>query len=305
VDHGALGELARRQHGVVSLAQVRGVGGSRNKAWYLVGTGAWRQLHDGVFAIVGAPATRAQTLIAACLAIGPEAAISHRAAAQFHGLLTFRDCPVEVTTDRRRSPEVDGAIIHRMDDFSAHWVCEVDGLRVTTVARTLVDLGAVCRPSTVEAALDRALGRRLVTIRSVRDALVAVARQGRRGVGVLRPFLDERLGVAAPAGVMEARMASLLRRAGIVGAIPEYVVKDRRGSFVAVVDFAFPDARLAVEVDGYEAHAPLRAFEDGKVRDRLLLDADWRPLHFFWSEVDRQHPRVAADVRRHLRRLPP
>jgi hypothetical protein len=259
-------------------------------------------LHVGVFAVAGAPATRAQTLIAACLAIGPEAAISHRAAAQLHGLLTFRGSPVEVTTDRRRSPEVNGAVVHRMDDFSTDWVVEVDGLRVTTVARTLVDLGAVCRPSTVEAALDRALGRRIVNIRGVRDALVAVARKGRRGVGVLRPFLDERLGAGRPAGVMEARMESLLRHAGIVGAIPEYLVRDRHGGFVAVVDFAFPNARLAVEVDGYEAHAPLRAFEDGKVRDRLLLDADWRPLHFFWSEVDRQHPRVAADIRRHLHR---
>jgi very-short-patch-repair endonuclease len=66
------------------------------------------------------------------------------------------------------------------------------------------------------------------------------------------------------------------------------------------VDFAFPDARLAIEVDGYEAHVPLAAFRDGKVRDRLLIGADWLPLHFSWHEVDRQDPRVAADIRREL-----
>jgi very-short-patch-repair endonuclease len=101
---------------------------------------------------------------------------------------------------------------------------------------------------------------------------------------------------------MEARMTSLLQRAGITGAVPEHLVTDEHGGFIAVVDFAFPDARLAIEVDGYETHIPLAAFRDGKVRDRLLLAADWLPLHFSWSEVDRQHPRVADDIRRELKR---
>ncbi len=265
-------------------------------------SGAWERLHDGVFRIAGAPPSYEQSLLAACLAIGPEAAASHRSAAVLHGLLSFQDPPVEVTTDRRRSPEVGDAAVHRLADFTERWVTSVDGVRVTTAPRTLVDLGAVCRPRLVEAALDRAIGRRKVTLREVRDALVAVARRGRRGVGVLRPLLDERLGVAAPAGVMEARMASLLQRAGIGGAMPEFMVTDEHGGFIAVVDFAFPDARLAVEVDGYEAHIPLAAFRDGKVRDRLLIGAGWLPLHFSWREVDRQDPRVAADIRRELRR---
>jgi hypothetical protein len=155
-----------------------------------------------------------------------------------HQLLSFVSPPVEITVSRLRSPEVPGVTVHRQADFNSRWVVVTEGLRLTSVARTLVDLGAVCRPRTVEAALDRAIGRRLVTLRDVRDALVAVARQGRRGVGVLRPFLDERLGVAAPAGVMEARMASLLQRAGIGGAVPEHLVTDDHGGFVAVVDFA-------------------------------------------------------------------
>jgi hypothetical protein len=300
LDDREVSALARVQLGLISLEQVIRLGGSRHQVARRIATGAWERFHDGVFCIAGAPTTYAQAVIAACLAVGPEAAGSHRAAAVLHQLLTFRDPPIEITTSRRRSPELVAVSVHRLADLHARWVVESDGVRVTSVARTLVDLGAVCRPRTVEAALDRAIGRRLVTLREVRDALVAVARKGRRGVGVLRPFLDERLGVAAPAGVMEARMASLLQRAGIGGAVPEHIVTDDHGGFVAVVDFAFPDARLAIEVDGYEAHVPLAAFRDGKVRDRLLIAADWLPLHFHWSEVDRQDPRVAADIRREL-----
>ena len=302
MDERAIGALARVQFGLISLDQVRRCGGSRDHAGRRVTTGLWERLHDGVFRITGAPTSYEQAVVAACLAIGVEAAASHRTAATLHGLLTFREPPVEVTTNRRRSPELVGVVVHRMADLNPRWVGERSGVSVTSAARTLVDLGAVCRPRTVEAALDRAIGRRLVTLRDVRDALVAVARQGRRGVGVLRPFLDERLGVAAPAGVMEARMSSLLQRAGIQGALQEYLVTDKHGGFVAVVDFAFPDAHLVVEVDGYEAHVPLAAFRDGKVRDRLLIAADWLPLHFSWREVDRQAPRVAADIRRELRR---
>ncbi len=251
---------------LITWAQARDLGCTPEEIRQRVSSGAWERIHLGVIRIAGAPPNYEQSLVAACLAIGAEAAASHRSAAVLHGLLGFQDPPVEVTTDRRRSPELAQVAVHRLADFTERWVTTVDGVRVTTAARTLVDLGAVCRRRLVETALDRAIGRRLVTLRDVRDALVSVARRGRRGVGVLRPLLDERLGVAAPAGVMEARMASLLQRAGLGGAIPEFMVTDDHGGFVAVVDFAFPDARLAIEVDGYEAHIPLAAFRDGMVQ---------------------------------------
>jgi hypothetical protein len=241
-------------------------------------------------------------VLAACLAIGPEAAASHRSAAVLHDLLRYREPPVEVSTNRLRSPELDGVVVHRLADHHSTWVTEVDGIPVTDVARTIVDLGAVAKIGTVEAALDRAVGLRRVVLRDVRRAMVAVARRGRRGVRTARVLLDARGAADVPAGVFEARMASLLRRHGLPTPSTEHVVVDEHGGFVAVVDFAFVDERVAVEVDGYEPHSSLQGFKRGHQRDRLLHDAGWEPLHFTWDEVEREAQSVADEIRAALRR---
>jgi very-short-patch-repair endonuclease len=114
-------------------------------------------------------------------------------------------------------------------------------------------------------------------------------------------LLDARIGEVIPAGVLEARMATLLRNAALPGAEPEFTVTDENGGFVAVVDFAFPDRRLAIEVDGYEFHSSPRAIEYGHVRDRLLAAVSWLPLHYSWREVDGHDERVADEIRARLR----
>jgi hypothetical protein len=296
MDHASVGDIAARQHGALSFADLVALGFDAHHVKHLVAEGFLQRVHVGVFRVRGAPVTYSQGLVAACLAIGPEATASHRAAATVHGMLGYREPPVEVTTNRLRSPEVNGVVVHRLADLHERWVQVVDGIRVTTPARTLVDLGAVTSLKTVEAALDRAAGRRLVTYRDVRDAMRAVARQGRRGVGTIRALLDERIGRLLPAGVLEARMTSLLRNAGLPEPIPEHTVADDHGGFIAVVDFAYVDRKLAIEVDGYEFHSTPKAVDHGNARDRLLITAGWRPLHFSWNEVERHPERVATEI---------
>jgi hypothetical protein len=304
MDRTHMGTLADTQLGVVAVDQLQGLGVTRRQLQGLVALGALDRIHEGVYRVRGAPRTYEQSLVAACLAIGPEAAASHRAAAVLHGLLAYRERPVEVTTTRMRSPERDGVVVHRLADLHERWVELVDGTRTTTVARTLVDLGAVASPRTVEAALDRAAGRKLVTYRDVRDAMIAVARKGRRGVGTIRRLLEVRIGQVVPAGVFEARMSSLLLRAELPEAVPEYVVTDQHGGFVAVVDFAFPERRLAIEVDGYEFHSSPEAVADRNARDRLLAAESWFAAHFDWHDVEHHGDRVADEIRHLLRERP-
>lgn len=301
MDMGEIAATAAAQHGVVTLRQLQASGMTTRQVTRRVAIGELARVHRGVLRIAGAPTSFQQDLVAACLAVGGRAAASHRAAAVLHGLLTYREPTVEITTSRHRSPELEGVVVHRSRDFGPRWTETLQSVAMTTVARTLVDLGAVASPRTVEAAFDRAAGRRLVTYREVRDALVAVARRGRRGVGALRPLLEDRLGRDLPAGVFSARMASVLRRAGLAHAVPEYTVTDEHGGFVAVVDFAFPDERLAIEADGYEFHSSPRALADRNVRDRLLARLDWQVLHFSWNEVEHRSEGVAAEVNSQLR----
>jgi len=298
----AIGALAAAQHGVFSTAQAIAHGLTHRQILRRVHAGEWERVHVGVYRISGAPVTYLQSLRAACLAIGPEAAASHRAAAVLHGVLTYREPPVEISTTRLRSPLRERVTVHRLADLESRWVTTVNSVPTTTVARTLVDLGSVARSTTVEAAFDRAIGRRLVTVRAVRDALVAVARPGRHGVGPLRPMLEARLASSLPAGVAEARLASLLRKANLPPAVPECEVLDEHGGFVAVVDFGYPGQRLAVEIDGYEAHSTLRSFQHDRARDRLLSSVGWLAIHFTWWEVDRREPHVAAEIRLQLAR---
>jgi hypothetical protein len=298
----ALAATARTQHGLLTIAQALEAGLTPTAVQWRLDSGRWERMHDSVYRVAGLPASYRQRNLAACLRIGPEAAVSHRAAAVLHELLRYREPPTEVTTTRLRSPELDGVVVHRLADLHPTWVADVDGIPVTTVARTLVDLGAVAALGTVEAALDRAVGLRKVALRDVRHAMIAVARQGRHGVGKIRRLLEARGVAALPSGIFEARMASLLRNASLPPATPEHVVRDDHGGFVAIVDFAYPDVRLAIEVDGYEAHTGLRAFTSGHQRDRLLLDAGWEALHFTWDEVDAHAVAVATEIRRHLDR---
>jgi hypothetical protein len=296
-------KVATQQHGLVTWRQAMELGCTPKAVEVRVISGRWIAVHEGVYRIAGAPVTYAQRLLAACLAIGPEAAASHRAAATLHGLITPQDPPIEVSTTRARSPQVNGAIVHRLADLSRRWVDEVNGVPCTTVARTLVDLGAVCHEKVVQRSLDRAIGRRLVTLLDARAALVSVARRGRRGVGVLRRLLEARGVDVQTVGVLAERMLTLLRTHDVPMPEVEYTVTDRHGGFIARVDFAYPDAKLALEVVGYEFHVPLRQFRHDRKRARALIALGWTILEFTWDEVDALSATAANEIKRELRRL--
>ncbi|HZP29935.1 MAG TPA: DUF559 domain-containing protein, partial [Acidimicrobiia bacterium] len=241
--------------------------------------------------------------LAAVLAVGGMAAVSHRAAADLHGLWTSQPPAIEITTTEKLSPDLEGVTVHRIADLHERWITEVDGIPCTTAARTLVDLGAVMPDEVVAKCLDRALGRGLVGVDSVKAALDAVARRGRSGVGVARRVLEPHLASEPVAGVFEARMARLLAAEGLPPAVPEYEVWTDAGAFVARVDFAYRELRLAIEVDGFAAHSSVDAFRRDRARQNGLVAAGWTVLRFTWPEVDEGSPHVGRTIRDARRRL--
>jgi hypothetical protein len=304
VNENGIIEVASRQHALVTWDQALDRGFTPTTIQRRVELGRWERMQLGVFRVAGAPESYEQRLLAACLAIGPLAAVSHRAAAMLHGLLTFSTPPIEVTTTRARSPELRGdAAVHRLADLTPESVTAVAEVPCTSVARTLVDLGAVCSPSTVEAAVDRALGRHVVTIVDLEAVVREVGRKGRRGVGTMRKVLANRRGDDRPAGVLEARMLSLLRQSGLPEPRPEYEIRGQRGEFVARVDFAYPGVKLAIEVDGFEPHTALDVFRDDRKRQNRVMALGWTMLRYTWSEVDGRAPMVADGIARQLRLL--
>jgi hypothetical protein len=292
-------ELAATQHSLITNDQALDVGFGRDWVRDRFSDGILARAHLGVYRFTSAAESREQRLLAACLAVGPVSAASHRSAASMHGIWSARADLVEITVGRDRSPELAGVTTHRIADLAEGWIMEVDGVPVTTPARTLVDLGAVLPLGSVSRALDRAIGRQLVTLPEVRRAFEAVARKGRTGVGVMRHLLVERGNAPNTCSVLQARMTTLLRMHGLPAPVPEHAVLDENGQFVGRVDFAYPGIRYAIEVDGYEAHAGLREFRHDRVRQNDLVDLGWSVHRFTWTEVDQLSARVAQRIRRH------
>jgi hypothetical protein len=295
VDERGLLELASGQDGLVTAADAARFNVSRRIVDRRLAVGEWSRAHRLVYRITGAPPTLRQALRAACLSLGDEAAVSHRAAAALWGMARTDQHWLEVSIVRARSQTLSGVTVHRSGDLRKRWVTTKDGLRCTDPHRTLVDLGAVWGPAAVERALDRALGRQLVSVRGLRVLLDEVGRKGRSGVGVLRGLLDARGDDSVTAGVLEARMLSLLRRFDVELPVPEFVVIDD-GRFVGRVDFAYPEVRLAIELDGFEAHTSLESFRHDRVRQNDLVNAGWTVLRYVWRDVEDQSPAVARGV---------
>jgi very-short-patch-repair endonuclease len=178
---------------------------------------------------------------------------------------------------------------------------------VTNPLRTIIDLAAVVSPDEVEDALDAGLRwPSLFSVSAIEATLNELAGRGRNGAGVLRKVLEERmLGDAVSDSELEKRMAKVLKRAGLPTAVFHHVVCTPAGLFLAEVDFAYPEIKLAIEVDGFGVHGTPRAMAKDFVRQNGLVPYGWRVLRFTWRQVTRQPEVVAAAIRAALEAVQP
>lgn len=165
---------------------------------------------------------------------------------------------------------------------------------VTSIERTIIDLGAVVPPPKVEQAFDDALRRHLTTPDDVAARFVQLARRG-PGIGVLRPLLDARLGSAVPRpGEFERRTGRMLVGAGLPEPVFELEIRTGDGMFVARVDLAYPWCRLAIECDSERWHTGRQRRAADLDRQNRLVLAGWTVLRFTWEDlVQRLHLVVA------------
>ncbi len=185
-------DLAQTQHGLVTGAQVRALGATRSQVRHRLATGRWLALGSDVYALAGAPATWRRALLGATFAAGPVAVAARRVAAALVPLPGFPEGPLEVVGPRGRARLVRGVQVTESLHLPDHHVRVVDGIPVTTVARTLFDLTGAVHPARSERALDNALSRRLVTIPACWRVLDDLAEHGRAGTVCFRAFLEAR-----------------------------------------------------------------------------------------------------------------
>jgi hypothetical protein len=279
-----IAKIAERQHGVFRLTDADFVGFTRDDRAFRVRTGRWEVRYDRVYMMGGVPRTWRGDLLAACFGAQGLAMVSHRAAAKLWDLPGGRDGVVEITCHRWKRAKIDALIVHETLSLTDDDIVEVEGIPTASIEQTLLGLAAV-RSSVLEMAVDRALHRKLTTVTALERFVQRKGARGRNGIGVLRALvrdLDPLAGV--PESAMETKLKQLLRRNGFPTPVFQYEIW-HRGRFIARVDAAYPEHRIAIEYDSYEHHTGKEAIVRDNDRRNELRKIRWRTVVFTAADI--------------------
>ena len=293
----AMARLGEHQHGVVHRTQAARVGLTPRMIATRVRTGRLVWATTTVLRIGGAPSSWHQRVMTAVLDAGTGSVASHRCAAQLRRLDAFGDRGrrwVEVTSTVHRQRR--SAIRHTSTDLDAVDIGRVAGIPCTTVTRTLCDLGAVVPSSRLEHAVDGALRDGLTDVPTLWSTLTRVRRRGRAGVAALEEVLVSR-GHVVPTSVLERMLLRTLRAHGLPEPIAQLHVVRPDGSD-AYLDFAYPDLRIAIEVDGHSSHATRWQRASDARRSNQLALGGWTVLRFTYEDVRDRSNIVMQTIRR-------
>jgi very-short-patch-repair endonuclease len=293
----ALVEVARKQYGLFTRSQALQLGFSNSWLLRRVRSGLLIREYMSVIRFSAVPSSFQQRLMAECLRAPGKVWASHRGSGCFWDLDDVPDGLVEVTSVvdiRSDRPDV---VIHRTKEMPDRDVTLVLGIPVTTVHRTLIDLGAVVDRDTVEVALECALRRHITSLDRLTRRLDAIGNSGRRGAGVLQKIIHAREPGAPPTdSALEIRFVQLLRRNRIPLPVRQRVVRDSRG-FVARVDFEYPEAQVVIEVDSRKHHLGAAEWERDLRRRNRLTGAGKRVLHVTYHRMQTDQAGLIEEIR--------
>ena len=232
---------------MVSRPQLLAAGLTARMVDRRVAAGRLIRLHRGVYALGHRRLTREGEWLAAVLAVGPGAALSHRSAAALHELLPERGSRIDVTTTARRTT-TNWIEVHPTRALAGEDLARRRGIPVTTVARTLVDLAATATCADLERAVNEADVLRALDVGAVLAVAERVRGRRGRGRGALDAVLARHHGPVVLRSELERRFRALLRAHGLPAA--EHNV--RVGAWE--VDAVWREERLAVELDSARFH---------------------------------------------------
>jgi hypothetical protein len=279
-----LDNVGRHQHGLVTRAQALALMSPGTLDRWIRGR-RLEPVRRGVYRMAGAPETWEQRLLAACMAAGPEARASVRSAAALHQLEGFARLPLEITHFGARPCPMDGVVIHETSVFDVAHVARIDGIPVTSVARTLCDLTAVERDWVVERAVDEALRRKIVRLEDIADVADHLEGRGRRRCTVMRDLLDHRRpGYDPGESHPERRIADLLVRAGLPMPTLQHPVEIEGKRYR--IDLCYPELKIAIEFDSWQFHSGRRSFDADRARANDLVLLGFVVLHFTSKSSD-------------------
>jgi len=292
VRHGALAELATRQHGVVATRQLDALGYTKSSVAKAAKAGRLHRLHRGVYVVGHRELTWEGRCMAAVLASYPSVA-SHLSAAWLWGLLRSRPGTIHVTS-RSSRPRKRPFFVHTADLARAD-LARRDGIPVTSLARTILDLAVDSRERTVRRVIRRADDDKTFDLRAMEDLLERT--KGHRGQPKVRAALE--IYDEAPVFTrsdLEKRFYEAVTAAGLPAPSMNCFVEGHE------IDAWWADHRFGVELDIYETHGSRLSFEEDRERDDELLHAGIETTRVTGPRLAREPDSVVDSVRRHLQR---
>lgn len=289
--------LAAGQGAHLSRSQARSAGLGDDGIKWRLRTGEWRRAAPGVYRVALLPPMPDERLWVAYLAVGPTAVVSHECAAARRG---FRAVPKDLlvlTSGRGSHHRVPGAFVHQLLDVLPHHVQLLDGFRITTVPRTIVDCAATVSLVRLRSLTEQAINEKLTTVAAINGILVEIARRGKPGMRKMGAALAT-FGPAAPIGDSELERVLLraVLAAGNPSPVPQFAHPGRhpgRGR----VDFAYPDEKVILEADGRPWHQRIADLLRDRSRDNEAARAGWLTLRFLWEHLQSDPEDVGATVR--------
>jgi len=290
----ALADLAERQHGVVSRGQLKTLGFGDGAIKSRLQSQQLHPIHRGVYAVGRRRVDMRGNWLAAVLACGDGAVLSHRSAAALWGLMRPRWSPVDVTSGHGRPGKREDIRLHRSSLDDDERAVEA-GIPVVSVARTLLDIAEAVDEERLRHAFEEADRLKLLHLPELRHVC---ARAGRRkGLPALRRLISAALAPPPGRSPLENRFAEFYRRH--LADLPEPLANVLILGYE--VDAYWPSHRLIVEMDGWKYHSHRAAFEHDRSRDIAMQAAGYRVVHLTHRQLETEAPRIATHLRNLLR----
>jgi hypothetical protein len=289
--------IAERRHNLITTGELERLGLSNRSIQRRTARGQLRSLLPNVFTTGERPDTVRRRELALCLS-HPDAVLSYSSAAAYWGIRRAPKDRVEVTVPKGLRLRGASAVVHYSNRIpDTHVVETIDGGRVTSVARTVFDLGGVLDTQGHLSIIEDVRNKGLCTDAELGEVYADLWGRGRRGSASWDRLAELTARESRPTmSELELELQQALVDAGLPAAVQQHPVTLPSGR-TAYLDLAYPECRLDIEVDHSKWHATTSAVERDKARDNGLAVLVWERLRFTELMLDRSMRVCVAEAR--------
>ena len=285
MDERMVATIARNQHGLITRSQAHSLGLTSRQIDHRVAKGRWFRQRPGVYIVGAAPTSWEQLVHGACLAAGDDASASHRTGARSWELVD-RSGRIEITIDSHRRVRLPSVTVHRSILLPGLDRTRRDGLPVTTLERTIVDLSPSHGEKVVGGWIDLGIRRHGLDLESLAWCISRLTVPGRpTPISAMRALVHRQPGYDPGRSTLESRALAALAIGGCPDPVRQHPAIRPNGTR-AFIDLAYPRLKIAIELDGWDAHGIRSAFEPDRIRANDLVLLGWTVLRFTWSMTD-------------------